>query len=362
MSKTYGSMDSFLKRFDNLSRQMGFRAKTIEEFRMWKTALRSELRRIIGLDRLDRSDPEPELVESVEKDGYRRDKVLIQTEDGIIMPVFVLIPNETKEASADGELPVMLAPHGHGFGGMYSVAGLAEIPEIAPRIVECNCDYGLQLVREGFIVFCPEARGFGQRRESGSQGPENMLSSSCAQLNKMAMPFGITVTGMWTHDLMCLLDYIENRDDCDARRIGCAGLSGGGLQTLWLSALDDRIQCAVISGYFYGVKDSLLVLSGNCSCNYVPGLWEKVDMGDIAALIAPRPILVETGDKDSLNGKREITNVIEQVDITRQAYALYGREEDVRHDIFDGKHMWNGIEAIPFLKLHLTSGESDDAE
>lgn len=349
MSEYYTSMHSFLNRFDTLSRQHGFKAETIEDYHIWKIALRAKLRRLIGLDRLGGCDPNPELVESVEKDGYRREKLLIYTEDDVIMPVFVLIPNNKSLASDDGRLPVMVAPHGHGFGGMHSVAGLSEIPEVAARIEACNCDYGLQLVREGFIVFCPSARGFGERRESESQGADKFIQSSCAQLNKMAMPLGITVTGMWTHDLMMMLDYVKTREDCDSGRIGCAGLSGGGLQTLWLAALDDRIRCAVVSGYFYGVKDSLLVLSGNCSCNYVAGLWEKVDMGDIGALVAPRPMLVETGSRDNLNGRRGVVNVSEQLDIARSAYALFGSEKHVRHDVFDGEHMWHGKEALPFL-------------
>ena len=350
MEEKYVSMDSFLQRFDNVSGQMRFREKTVAEFIIWRTAVRSELCRLIGLDRLGTCEPNPQIVERVDKIGYRQDKLLLQTEDGIIMPIYVLIPDVAVAQSANGKSPVVVAPHGHGFGGMHAVSGIREVPEVAARIEECNCDYGLQLVKEGFIVFCPEARGFGQRRESLSQGKDKFLQSSCAQLNKMAMPLSITVTGMWVHDLMRLLDYIESREDCDSDRIGCAGLSGGGLQTLWLSALDDRIRCAVISGYFYGVRDSLLVQSGNCSCNYITGLWEKVDMGDIGALIAPRPILVETGNRDGLNGSRGIDNVIEQLHVTRQAYAVHGAEENVHHDIFDGEHMWHGVESIPFLK------------
>jgi hypothetical protein len=64
-----------------------------------------------------------------------------------------------------------------------------------------------------------------------------------------------------------------------------------------LTALYYRIKAAVISGYFYGYKQSLLEMPDNCSCNYVPHLWEKVDMGDMGALIAPRTLLIETGMK-----------------------------------------------------------------
>jgi hypothetical protein len=159
-----------------------------------------------------------------------------------------------------------------------------------------------------------------------------LLSNSCAVLNHMAIPLGQTVTGMWTFDLIRLVDYVETRPECNALRIGCAGLSGGGLQTLWLTALDERVRCAVVSGYFYGYKDSLLRLANNCSCNYVPHLWELADMGDIAALVAPRPLLIETGTLDPLNGERGVANVAEQLAIARQAYTLLGASERLGHD------------------------------
>jgi hypothetical protein len=147
---------------------------------------------------------------------------------------------------------------------------------------------------------------------------------------------------------MRLIDYIETRKDCGPERIGCGGLSGGGLQTLWLSAMDDRVKCAVVSGYFYGYKDSLLKMF-NCSCNYVPHLWEYVDIGDIGALIAPRPLLIETGDMDPLNGERGLVNVTEQVEITRRAYKFLNAGEKLYHHIFEGKHRWNGEITYKFL-------------
>ena len=88
----------------------------------------------------------------------------------------------------------------------------------------------------------------------------------------MALPLGLTVAGMWVWDLMQLIDYIGMRPDTHQRKIVSLGFFGGGLQTLYLAALDERVAAAVISGYFYGVRDSLLHLSMNCPCNYVPHL------------------------------------------------------------------------------------------
>ena len=76
-------------------------------------------------------------------------------------------------------------------------------------------------------------------------------------------------------------------------------------------------------------------------------------MGDIAALIAPRPLLIETGDKDFFNGAEGLGNVLPQVAIIRKAYRLTSHEDQVKHDIFDGGHRWHGVESIPWMERFL---------
>ncbi|MHB9134163.1 MAG: alpha/beta hydrolase family protein [Armatimonadota bacterium] len=345
----YTTLDYFRARFDQFSRQLGLKAKDTAEFAAWKVQLRGELSALIGLPTMVRCDGDPQVVERVELDEYVREKVLLQTEPGVWMPVYVLIPGDLQPGE---QRPAMIAPHGHASGGKFSVAGRTDIPLIAKQVAEYNYAYGVAMVKAGFVVFCPDARGFGERRELALQAEENLLISSCTDLNHMAYPLGQTVTGMWTWDLMRLADYVEQRPECDANRLGCAGLSGGGLQTLWFTAMDDRVQCAVVSGYFYGYKESLLDMSQNCSCNYVPGLWEKVDMGDLGALIAPRPLLIETGDIDPLNGSG-LENVTSQLAITRQAYDLFGTGDRLAHHVFPGPHRWCGEKALPWLTTHL---------
>jgi dienelactone hydrolase len=351
----YTTMEYLLARYDVLARQLGHRATTLDEHDRWRHELRARLRQITGIDTMLQCDLLPEITERVVLDGYLRERVLIQTEPGVVMPVYVLVPGDL----APGEQrPAVIAPHGHSSGGKFSPAGRRDIPALVETIAEHNYDYGVQLVRQGVVVLCPDARGFGERREWPLQGvgADLLLSSSCAVLNHMAIPLGQTVTGMWAWDLMRLADYVGTRPDCDARRLGCAGLSGGGLQTLWFAALDERVCCAVVSGYFYGYRDSLLKLGNNCSCNYVPHLWETADMGDIAALIAPRPLLIETGSRDPLNGERGVANVEEQVTIARQAYGLLGVTSRFEHDVFEGEHMWHGGQAVPWLIRWLDSG------
>ncbi len=333
--------------FERESRQFAFCAETIPAHHAWQRALRSKLSDLTGLAQMEHCALQPQLLETRQFAGYAREKIIIQTEPDVWMPCFVLIPETVRQDQP--AIPV-IAAHGHASAGKSAVAGCAEIPAVQRAIARYNYDYGVQLARAGYLVFCPDARGFGERREAASQHDTDdyLVSGSCVELNQMALPLGQTVTGMWTWDLQRLIDYIETRADCDATRLGCVGLSGGGLQTLWLAAMDDRVQCAVISGYFYGCRDSLLELF-NCSCNYVPHLWRAVDMGDLGALIAPRPVLIETGTDDSLNGARGLPNVTEQVDITRAAYRVFGHDERLFHHVFTGGHIWHGEKTNDFL-------------
>ena len=105
----------------------------------------------------------------------------------------------------------------------------------------------------------------------------------------------------------------------------------------------------MVSGYFYGVKQALLYIWFNCACNYLPHLWTHFDMGDIASLIAPRALGIETGSKDDLNGRDGVDNVLPQVEIARGAYRHYEAEERLQHFIFEGEHRFHGKESIDFL-------------
>ena len=336
----------FRERWLRVGRRLAFSATTLAEWQTWREETRTTLRRITGYDTMVRTSPAPMVTGEEDMGSYIRQHVEIAAEPGVIMTLYALVPK-----AGASPYPVVIAPHGHSSGGKLAVAGVRLTPDLEQTIDQHNYDYGVQFVREGFIVFCPDARGFGERQEQASKG--NLLSSSCLWLNNMAMPLGQTVTGMWTWDLHRLIDYVETRPDCDATRLGIAGLSGGGLQTLWASALDERVRCAVISGYLYGYKESLLDGHQNCSCNYVPHLYENVDMGDVAALIAPRPLLVETGSRDGLNGASGLANVYSQIEILRRAYALLGQPQHVYHDVFEGEHRWNGVQAIPWMKRFL---------
>lgn len=358
IDRYYESLPHLKSVFEKRGRQYSFCASNLDEYFEWKKRTRARLADILGLDLMEKTNLLPRCVCVEHLDDYRREKWLIQCEPDVWMPFYILIPDSVEPGDRN---PSIIAPHGHCSAGKYCIVGRNDVPCVADSVKENNYAYGVDFVKRGYTVFCPDARGFGERREYGMHGDEpwQFMNSSCEQLNHMAIPLGLCVCGMWVWDLMRLTDYIQTRNDCDPFRIACGGLSGGGLQTLYFVAMEDRIRCGISSGYFYGVEDSLLEMSLNCSCNYVPHMWETCDMGDICALIAPRPFLVETGLQDVLNGKRGIENVREQLDIAGKAYSLFNSEEKLVWYTFDGPHMWNGGATYQFVDDYLKNNKQD---
>lgn len=330
-----------LKKFDKYARQDAFAGSTVEEFESWKKESRETLKELLGLKYMEDCPLEPRLEERITLEGgIVREKVLIQVEPDTWMPMYILIPPKKNE-----EKPLcFLALPGHQGAGKYSVAGCYEIPAVMDKIKFFNYDYGMQLVRRGYVALCPDCRGFGERRDEKKQTPgseTDFMTSSCFHLAHMAEPIGETVAGMCTWDAMRLIDYVYERGEWDTDNLGAVGFSGGGMQVLWLAALDERIKRCIISGYLYGYKDSLMILNGNCNCNYVPHLWEHFDMGDIASLIAPRPVAFQSCRDDHLNGPRGLDNVYEQLEVVQKAYRLYDDGSYPLHDIREGGHCWH---------------------
>jgi hypothetical protein len=140
------------------------------------------------------------------------------------------------------------------------------------------------------------------------------------------------------------------RDDCDGR-IGAGGFHSGGCSALLLAAADERVSCAVTSGWYYGFKDAYLMHGDNCPCNIVPFMWKYFDCADIGAMIAPRPLYIESGTNDPHNGPTlGYDNVTSQVSITKDAYESLGAAENLLHTAHDSGGIWRGDYVLDFLE------------
>lgn len=327
----YTSLEYFQKKYDSCEKKYAFCASTKEEHRAWRKEAALRLREISGIDKCMKTDAKAECVRVEILDGRKKEYWLMQTEPGVWMPFYRLYKEETGE----GKRPVLLFPHGHGGGKETTV----------------DTPFAREMADAGWYVLCPDERGSGERREFPQQAESEEMrrGNSHRELLQLAIGFGQTVIGLAVWDLMCLIDLAESWEDVDKEKIACAGMSGGGQQTLWLSAIDERVKAAITSGYFYGMRDSLVSLPQNCACNFVPYIWETMDMGDMGAMIAPRALFVESGEKDPLEGVRGLQNVYPQVMTAKKAFALYEKEDALVHSIHDGAHEWRGKGMKEFL-------------
>jgi len=288
--------------------------------------------------------PEPvpldlEVLESVDCGTYRRDRIVFDVEATMSVPAFLLVPHDLV---APG--PAVLAQHGHG-PGKSEVCGLDDAPSRA-AIVEHNGDYGHQLARRGYVVLAPDLRCFGERADWTP--PEKYL----CDLNLVhAYADGVSPLTQNLWDLARALDVLSAHSLVDPDRIGMVGLSYGATCTLFLAACDERVRACVVSGYFSSWKAAHRVPWNLCGSQVLPGMLGELEHVDLAALVAPRPMLVESGSDDVLfpvavarEGVAEVRRVYDAFDAPADALA---------HDTFEGEHRWSGALAYDFLERWL---------
>ena len=367
---------SFQTFFKNLYREQGqefaFHAQNEQEFYLWKDRFRDALKERLGLNLLSQigegvAGKQAALLEESKEDGYLCRKYVLETLPEVFMPFYMLIPDAViasvspeTPGSADFSsfhggrtAPAMITIPAHG-ANKNTVCGIAETPEERKKIQE-NPDecYGRIFAQKGYVVFCPDPPGYGERVEPapseesgfGAARERTSLDCSCKDLAQTAEALNLSLTALEIWELQKLLDFAcacpEIASGKDGLRIGCAGFSGGGQYSMWLAAMDERIRLCVISGYVHGYLDSLLDCH-LCPCNFAPGLWTLGDISDVCSLIAPRPLYVENGMDDVENGPCGIAGPKEQVKKIEKAYGLFPDAPRPVHHTPQGPHKWYG--------------------
>ena len=330
----------------NLARY-GFSATTRAEAKRWQKKVRKALNDLVGFQHTPKADPQPRLLEKVDRGDYVREKVLISTTADTVMPVYMLLPKAPPRP-----LPVVIALHGHGYG-VKSIVGLREDGSDRDKPEGYQKDFAVALCRRGFAVAAPEISCFGERLTDFSHLDKKLgqgAPSTCKHTAVLASHLGGSVLGLRILDTKRLIDYLQSRNEMDVSRLGMMGISGGGMVTFFATALDERVKACVVSGYFCTFRDSILAV-GHCSCNYVHDLHQFGEMSDIVGLIAPRPMLVEAGSLDPIF---PIRSVKESVCRAREVYNVFGAEGQLQTDYFEGKHQISGKQAYDFLMEKLS--------
>lgn len=279
------------------------------------------------LDRLGPIDlngpPEVTVVSERDADGLRIERLRWPMPGGETEAV-LLRPSDAKL-----RLPGVLALHDHGgnkFLGWRKIARDEEPVWEVQRAHQEQSYEGLAwanaLARRGYVVLVHDTFPFGSRRvrvadvaeqvRFGGVDPEPDDLAGIAKYNQFAAQHehimakslfssGTTWPGVYLVEDQRALDYLASRPEVDADRLGCGGLSGGGMRTVFLAGVDSRIACCVCVGFMTTWRDFLL---NKCHTHtwmtYVPRLPAELDFPEILGLRAPRPTMVQSCTEDPL--------------------------------------------------------------
>ncbi len=297
--------------------------RSLEEWNRRREETRKTLGTLLG-DLPPRPAPPRASVEHrEEREGYRLEKILLDNGAGAKITSTLLVPE------GKGPFPALLYLHWH--AGQYGL-GKAELWEETPTKEGRR---GEDLVKRGYVVFAPDAYGFGERQGQGPRGPKEKGGQEEAALSKAFLWMGRTLWGMMVRDDRIALDYLAGRPEVDPKRIGATGISMGSTRSWWLAALDDRVAAGV--GVCCLTRYEDLLDDGGVNYHgiyyFVPGVLKHFDTEAVVSLIAPRPYLTLSGGEDWGSppaGVRKIN------DFCAEVYRLHGAADRFRGVLYPG--------------------------
>ena len=253
---------------------------------------------------------EPRILGEFSREGYRVEKLVFQTRPGVWMTANTYIPDK------QGKLPAILNVHGHWSGAKQD------------PVVQSRC---IAAVKQGYFVLCVDAFGAGERglgKKLGEYHGEMVAAT--------LFPIGLPLSGLQVYENMRAVDYLLTRPEVDPQRIGITGASGGGNQTMYAGAFDERFRCVVPT---CSVGNYQAYLSAACCmCEVVPGALKFTEEGDVLGLAAHRGVMVTSATRDafqfSVGEARKSFARLESI------AALY-KDASVKHTIIESEHNYN---------------------
>ncbi len=279
--------------------------KTLEQWQAFSERLRMNILISTGLYPMpEKAALSSRIFSMTRHEDYTVEKVLFES-----YPGFWVTGNLYRPAGKSGPFPAILTPHGHWTNGRLEDTELNSAPG--------RC---INFARQGYIVFSYDMVGY----QDSKQISHTFADSPRHQL------WGINLMGLQLWNSIRSLDFIAGLPDVDSTRIACTGESGGGTQTFMLTAGDPRIKVAapvnMVSAHF----------QGGCLCENAPGLRLEYFNVEIAAMTAPRPLLLISTKQDWT-----VNNPTVELPMIRSIYELCGAADRVHCVQFDYPHNYN---------------------
>ncbi|HEX5025479.1 MAG TPA: prolyl oligopeptidase family serine peptidase [Agriterribacter sp.] len=338
-----------------------FRKKEWGNIDVWRKAARDRLKERLAIPVIG-GMPNILVRKIHEYDGLHIEEISWQLPYGRPTEAIVLKP-----ANAKGPLPGILAFHDHGGNKYFGTRKITRTSETQhPSIIEHQKEYyeGLawanEVAKRGYVVLVSDAFPFASRRvmlqdvpahlrgklnDDDPERPENIEAYNQWAgehehvMAKSLFSAGTTWPGVFFAEDQKALDVLCARKDVDASRIGCAGLSGGGMRTAFMGGLDERIKCAVCVGFMTTWKNFLLHKSFTHTwMTYVPLLPNDLDFPEILGLRAPLPTLVLNDSEDQLYTLPEM----KQADrILQEVFTKAGARDRYQCSYYPGVHKFD---------------------
>ena len=289
--------------------------KTKEDWLARKDELRRQLHEMLGLDPLPERTPlKPVVTGTLEHPEFTVEKLHFQSSPGLYVTGNLYVPKGlTKPA------PAVLYVCGHGNTVKNGVSyGSKSVYQ----------HHGAWFARHGIICLIVDTLQLGeiQGLHHGTYHKEMFWWYSR----------GYTPAGVEAWNGIRALDYLQSRKDVDGTKLGVTGRSGGGASSWWIAALDERIKAAVPVAGITDLKNHVVdgVVEGHCDCMFMVNTY-RWDYGTVAALIAPRPLLLTNTDDDRIFPLDGVERVHWQ---TKKIYGLLGAHKDLGLQISWGGH------------------------
>lgn len=294
-------------------------------FSEWQSSARRELTDLLGIADLlaaPRCAQNPRSVWKRENGLGTIEKIAFLSEEGFENKIYVCIPHGVRPPYR-----AFLCLQGHSTG-MHNSIGVDWRDEQTPIHVEGDRDFALECMRRGIPAVTLEQRYMGEN----STDPER--KSACYQPAMRALLRGRTALGERVFDVDRTIDYLASRGDFDLSHLGILGNSGGGTTSMFAGAVLPRLTHILPSCSFSTFADSIGAMY-HCSCNYVPGLLLYGESADVLGLIAPRPLVIVSGNADEIF---PLEPAIRQFARLREIYTAAGAPGRCRHVIASGGH------------------------
>ena len=307
--------NNFVKQQAAILRANDHSPSSTEEWAATRAKLRATLKSSWGVLPESSGPPEARNFGELQREGYRIEKIAIQTMPEIWMTANAYVPKN----DSSRKYPAVLCVHGHWSGAKQD------------PVVQSRC---IGLVKLGFFVLCVDAFGAGERAIDTKLGEYHGEMTGA-----MLLPLGTPLSGIQVYENMRAVDYLLSRREVDPDRVGITGASGGGNQSMYAGAFDERFKCVVPT---CSVGNYQAYLSAACCmCEVVPGILRHSEEGNVLGLAANRGLMVTSATQDAFQFSVEQAKI--SVGRAQEIASLISSEgrAAVKHTIIESPHNYN---------------------